>query len=547
MAQFLSRYWTQIRAQLVQMPANTKLLIGSLVVILLLAGYLIVQYTASPQMVPITSFAGDRQAEVAARLKQAGIKVETESGQLLVPADQQIEALSLMESGGLLAPDTSKAIDDMLLKSSPWDPSAKTTMAFLQAKQKFLAQVIAKMKGVRAADVVISMPERTGFGSTHRNPSASVSVVMQGGSRMDKPLVDAIAGLIGGAVAEMSPRDVVVIDAAGGRAHRVADAEEASSDAMIANIAQLEARYNQKINDVLRYIPGVIVAVSVRTDTVSQQETEAYKYKETEPLESERTKTTETTDSRPGGESGIRSNVGADVNAASKAGSSSKTEDTETRYRELPLTERTKTRKVGQTPQEVNVTVNIPRNYFVSLFKHGKADAADPDDAALQPIVDAQLTQIKKQVEPLIKTEANAGTVITSMILDASTMLALAGSAGGGGGGGITSLVSADWFQPAILTALAVVSIGIMMMMARKATKIAPLPSPEELAGVPPQINAEEELLGEVVESEPAMTGVELDEQEVQNRKVAQQINELITKFPGDAANLFRRWIRAEE
>lgn len=547
MTQFLSRYWTQIRAQLAQMPANTKLLIGSLVVILLLAGFLIVQYAASPQMVPITSFAGDRQAEVAARLKQAGIKVATENGQLLVPADQQIDALSLMESGGLLAPDTSKAIDDMILKANPWDPAAKTTMAFLQAKQKFLALVIGKMKGVRAADVVISMPERSGFGSTHKKPSASVSVVMQANARMDKPLVEAIAGLLGGAVTEMSPRDVVVIDAAGGRAHRVADAEEANSEAHIANVTQLETRYNQKINDVLRYIPGVIVAVSVRTDTVSQQETEAYKYRESEPLESERTKTTETTDVRAGGESGLRSNVGSDVNAGGKTGSGSKTEDTETRFRELPLTERTRTRKIGQTPQEINVTVNVPRSYFVNLFKHGKADAQEPDDAALQPMVEAQLTQIRKQVEPLIKTEANAGTVITSMILDAGAMLAMAGGAGGGGGGGITTLVSADWFQPAILTGLAAVCVGLMMMIARKATRITPMPSPEEMAGIPPQINAEEELLGEVVESDPAMAGVELDEQEVQNRKIAQQINDLVTKFPADAANLFRRWVKAEE
>src|SRR5690606_23528027 len=128
-----------------------------------------------------------------------------------------------LESSGLMARDTASAFDDVILKSSPWDPSLKTTMAFLQAKQKFLGQVIAKMRGVRGADVVISMPQQSGFGRTHVKPSASVNVVMQGGTKMNKQLVDAIASLVGGAVAEMSPQEVVVIDAVDGRAHRVAD------------------------------------------------------------------------------------------------------------------------------------------------------------------------------------------------------------------------------------------------------------------------------------------------------------------------------------
>ena len=153
--QFLKQYWSQIRVQSAQMPANTRLLIGSLIIILLLVGFLVLQYTGKPQMVPFTSLAGERQDEVAAALKQRGINVVVENGQILVPYDQRIDAMAVMESSGMLAPDSSKAFDDVILKSSPWDPSAKTSMAFLQAKQKFLAQVITKMKGVRGADVVI--------------------------------------------------------------------------------------------------------------------------------------------------------------------------------------------------------------------------------------------------------------------------------------------------------------------------------------------------------------------------------------------------------
>jgi len=547
--EFLKRYWSQIRVQSAQMPANTRLLIGSLVIILLLVGYLVLQYTGKPQMVPITSFAGERQEEVAANLRQRGIDVVVENGQMLVPYEQRIDALAAMESSGLLAPDTSKAFDDAIFKSSPWDPSAKTSMAFLQAKQKFLAQVITKMKGVRGADVVISMPQQVGFGRSHIKPSASVSVVMQSG-RMNKQLVEAIASLVSGAVAEMSPREVVVIDAVDGRAHRVGDPEEMNTDQLMANIVLIEGRYHQKISDLLQYIPGVIVAVSVRTDTVQHQDIREWKYSPNEALKKERTRTSETTDVRSGGESGLRSNVGADIVAGgNKTGSSTKTEEIETEFGPRELTSEARIKKTGQMAQDVNVTVNVPRSFFVSLFKSSKpADTADPDDAALQPLVDAHLAAIKKQVEPLIKTEVGPGSVTTHMILDVGAILAMTdGSGGAVGAGGVMSVVSAEWFQPAMLGTLALFSLGLMFFMVRKATRIAPIPTAAELAGIPPQITPDDDLLGEVTEHEQAMAGVELAEEEVQVRKVAQQIDELVSEYPAEAATLFKRWVRAEE
>jgi flagellar biosynthesis/type III secretory pathway M-ring protein FliF/YscJ len=543
--QFLKRYWTQIRAQSADMPANTKLLISSLVVILLLVGYLVIQYAAKPEMVPITGLVGERQAEIIPLLKQRGINVVTEGGQVMVPYDNRAEAIVILQAGGMLSQDNANAFDEVILKSSPWDPSAKTSMAFLQAKNKFLGMVISKMKGVQGAQVVISLPLQTGFGRTHVRPSAAVNIVMQGSGKVTKPLVEAVANLVSGAVAEMSPRDVVVIDARNPGAHHVADADEMDNDQVMANVVQMEARYHQKISDLLRYIPGVIVAVSVRTDAVQHQDIREFKYRESEPLESERSRTSETVGASSGGEPGARSNVGADVVAGgAKGGSSTKTEETETKFAPLPLTSEIRSKKVGQMAQDVNVTVNVPRSFFVGLFKHGKpADTADPDDAALAPLVDSHLSEIKKQIEPLIKTELNPGTVTAHMILDVGAILAMADAAGGGAGGGVVSIVSAEWFTPVLLAAF---SIGLMFFMVRKATRPVPLPTAQEIAGVPPQLEADEGLLGEVMEHEASMAGVELGEDEVQVRKVAQQIDELIAEYPAEAASLFKRWVRAD-
>lgn len=545
MAEFLKRHWTQIRAQASQMPANTRWLVGSLIIILLLAGYLIVQYAAEPEMVPITNFAGERQADVAERLKQRGIEVRVEGEQIFVPYDQQVDALVAMQSAGLMAADTSRAFDEMIQNTSPWDPSSKTRLAFIQAKQKFLSQVISKMKNVRAADVVLSVPNDRKFGRNYVKPSASVNVVMDGGTKVDKPLMEAIAGFVSGAVAEMTPRDVVVIDAADGRAHRVPGDDELASDQSLEIMAQVEKFHRTRIVDALRYIPGVIVAVNVRTDAIQRQDVEEWKYNPTEPLESEKNELVEMTGGGNSGAPGVRSNLGADIVGANSNASTSTSEKSETRYRDLPLTMRSRSRKLGHVPEEINVTVNVPRTYFVSLYQKSQGDeAAAPTIEQLQPIVEEQLEAIRKQVLPLIRTADSQGMVTAHMILDSSAMIAAAQA--GGGGGGVLGLGDGEVMQYGPVIALALLSVGLMFYMVRRTTRQPPMPTVEELAGVPPRLDADGEIVGEVDRAEQAMEGLELDEQDLQTRRVAEQIGELIAAHPEEAASLFKRWMRAE-
>jgi flagellar biosynthesis/type III secretory pathway M-ring protein FliF/YscJ len=43
------------------------------------------------------------------------------------------------------------------------------------------------------------------------------------------------------------------------------------------------------------------------------------------------------------------------------------------------------------------------------------------------------------------------------------------------------------------------------------------------------------------------MAGVELDEDDMRHRKIAEQIAEMIRGNPGEAATLVRKWVRTEE
>jgi flagellar biosynthesis/type III secretory pathway M-ring protein FliF/YscJ len=61
---------------------------------------------------------------------------------------------------------------------------------------------------------------------------------------------------------------------------------------------------------------------------------------------------------------------------------------------------------------------------------------------------------------------------------------------------------------------------------------------------VAPTIHAENDLVGEADESQTAMEGIELDENEIKTKKMLEQVQEMVKKNPNDAATLLNRWIQ---
>jgi flagellar biosynthesis/type III secretory pathway M-ring protein FliF/YscJ len=106
------------------------------------------------------------------------------------------------------------------------------------------------------------------------------------------------------------------------------------------------------------------------------------------------------------------------------------------------------------------------------------------------------------------------------------------------------------YVRPVTLGVLAVVSIGLMLFMVRRAAqRPAPPPSAEELAGVPPTLSSEEgdEMVGEAGEVEPPLPGMELDEDTLRQRKITEQVSEMIKNDPEEVGLVFSRLARRNE
>jgi flagellar biosynthesis/type III secretory pathway M-ring protein FliF/YscJ len=540
--EFLKRTWTQIRLQTSQLAPTQMWLILSLMVILLLVGYVMLQYAAAPEMVPITGFAGDREKAVT-WLEQRGIHVESEGGQIMVGQNDYLSALGALEQANLLAEDTTAAFDDLIRNHSPWLSTRQQKLNMLIAKQKVLGAIVSTFKGVRSAQVMASMPEKEGFGTTHVMPSASVNVEMQGRGQVSKSLVKAVAGLVSGAFARLRPSEVVVIDANAGRQHTMKDPMEVPPGETLENLQKVEAYHKAKIENFLRNIPNVIIAVNVQTDSVLRKQTEGWTYQPEDQLQRELNEERIKKQKSDRGEPGVRPNIGASINDGSAAGSEETESRTESEFRARAVTEKTTQVELGHATRKINVSVNVPYGYVNGLFKIDKGaevdDAGPPDDA----FVAAELDNIKSSVEPLIEKGGNVGTVSVVMIPDSSMFAVLDAPKTTG----LMDTLSSRTAKYIGLGALALVSIGVMLGMVRKATAPQDLPTVEELAGLPPGLEGEEEIIGRAAAADGAIQGIEVDAGEARSRRVAEQITEMINASPTEAGSLINRWLRTDD
>ncbi|MCC7408572.1 MAG: hypothetical protein IT442_10910 [Phycisphaeraceae bacterium] len=570
--EFLRRYWTQIQAQLPQLSPQVKWLVALIVLLLLLLGFLVVQYAASPELVPVTTASGAEQSEIVSRLKAEGIGATTEGVQVLVPASRKLDAIAVLAQANLLSDDPSKVFDDFFARQTPWTSNQQNAEALLQAKQKFLGQVINRMKDVRTAHVVLDMPLNQGFAQTHRRPSASVFVELKPGRSLNQTLVTGIASWVSGAIAELEKQDVKVVDAATGRAFEVPPEDQILPNQTLELVQVQERAVREKILQTLAYIPGVIVAVNVRIDPTRSEEVESYAYEKNEPMTSDFAREEERKSASDAGEPGVRSNAGVNIASSASAGRSEKITETTTLFGPKPLVSKSYKKSAGNLPQQVAVSINVPRSYFVQVWHQtfppspapggngggaapggAPASAAEPDDATLRPVIEAQLKVIEAQVKPLVSAE-NEGVVAVHMIPDAGVAMAsLAAPTSGfaavfsGGGGGTDGQGVSGWAKPVGLGALALTAVGMMLGMVRKATSRPPIPTAEELAGVPPILPTPDDLVGEVDAAETTMDGVELDDVEIRHRKIAEQIADMVKSNPREAAHILSKWVHTDE
>ncbi len=555
----------QLAGHLGRLGTIEKLLVGCVVVIVAMAFFLVSQYAgrSSAVQVALVSDPGD-QARAVTALQEAGIQADASpTGQILVNQEYAMRArAALMEQR--IAPTQTASFVERLVETRSWMNSRQDNhQHYWAAYGEYLSEILSMWQSLHSATVVIDMPEQSGLGRTHRRPTATVSVFPVGG-HLSQDAVDAIAIGVAGAVAGLEATDVSIVDGVSMMAYYASDDSRLSARRSLEHQAQVEAMIEDKIRGFLRDIPGMSLGVFAKVDGTRRTQQSQQFERPVSAIESEsRTEQTQQNTVR-GGVSGTRSNEPRSISQGSAADGSTYTETTEDSTFDSRFPSRTENvEDPGGDLLGVSVMLGVPRSHVLRLIEQETAPAAEgaePVTPTPQEIAD-RFDRVRSDLEARIQMAL--GNIVTGDPADVAVTVSmlsdapLVGNAGftpgfggsgmsGGGGGGFMGLASSGLIDKAVLGVLALVSVAMMAMLMRKATKKADLPTAEELVGIPPALKGDGDVFGEADEGDVPMSGIELDEEQVRAGKMLDQVGELVSASPETAASLLQSWVAAD-
>jgi flagellar M-ring protein FliF len=574
-----------ITKQLGPLAAGQKLLLASLAAVVVLTLLLVSQFAGRATMVPLMPGAtAEEQTRAAAHLQAAGFSVTTVNGNLSVPSEDQYRARAAIAAAGAGPADTKLMFSNLIEKQNWMMPRNQLDQMYLTALSNELSKVISAFPGIDSATVFVSNPQPMGLGAPARRPTAQVTVFPKAGSALQQTTVNALADLVSGSIAGLAAADVAVIDGLNKRSHRAGSPDDLFAGTYIEQVAKVEERVREKIQGHLAaFIPGVVVSVNAIVDGARRETKTTKVLPRGEGTESMlRRENTNSDTSSAGGsrgaEPGLGANVGLDITRGGGAsGTSTNSEQGETEFDNQFGTTMMHQQDARGRPTKVNATISVGREFMLEVLRRragtpaaaaggggGGGSTTEPTDDQINAAWDGpsgERARIEALVRPLLETEAgaggaiSAGTVVVSLLPVALTG-PTAGMPGGGGGGlgaggggglgGVAAIVGSDLVRQLVLGALAALAIGLMIVMVRKAGKAQPLPSAEELVGIPPALEANSDLVGEADQTDTPMTGIEIDADKLKTSKMLDEVTELVKTNPTSAATVFSRWLATE-
>jgi len=558
------RILATIQMHLGRLTATQKLLIGSLMVLALMSLFIVSLYAGRSELAELLPGAtAEDRAQAVAYLRTVGINAIEREGKVLVPAEAKYAALAQLQQGRKMPADTRLLFANLAEKQHWMMPRSQMEQLASQALMNELALVISNFPGIESASVFVSNPEPRGLGAAARKPTANVTVHTRPGVYLTTEMVNSLADLVSGSVAGLEAGEVRIIDSAKGKRYRAQDVGDVSASEYLEQVIKIEQRIQDKLMDALRYIDGVIVTVNAQVDG-SRRETKTHrvlpKGEGTESLIARETTSTVTQGQASAAyEPGVRPNTSMDLGSPGGGGGVSLSEEqTETAFENAFGTQTDLTIDPRGRPTRINATVSVPRNWAEGLARQRKGAAGgEPTEEEVQAAWAIEQERLRSALQPLVEATLgdarSEGTVVVSMIpvavpgLGAPVEAAAGGVAGIFGGGGVVGgMIRSGAIKTVVLGALAAASLLMMGMMVLKAGKREPLPSAEELTGIPPPLDPGMDVIGEAGEGDTAMTGIEIDDTALRSKKMLEQVSELVKKNPDQAASLFNRWISTE-
>lgn len=560
--EIVRRYLATIRLQLAGLTISQRLLIGLLVLVMVATIFFTVTLSAKPEMVVLIPqpMAAEEINRVEMYLKGKH-EYQVQGDKVLVPADKAYAIRGELFAAQALPKDTTAAFASLIKDSNFLKTDAASAREWNFATSETLTKMLRYFPYIEDAAVVIAKGERPGLGRDPVPSSASVTVKVRNNEGLTGGQVVAIVDMVRGAVAGLKREDVHVTD--GQRVYHAPSSDTPMPSDLLAYKKSIEDDLVGKLYTMFGDIGSVKIAVNVVPDMSSHSVVEEkYGPKPVKAAKHEMTRDTATTDGTTSSEPGVKPNTAALAGDSGGRKTSSTSNDTTTEN-EIRFN-KTLDQAIlppGTSIKDMTASISIPRSYFLSIYRRIVKDPkADPDDDKLQPTIDQQIKVAQGRAKNAIGAKLDEqirvdwfDDTIPARTVDIASVGSLAG-------GSIPAMVS-QYAKQAVLAAVALAVLGMMLMMVRRAV---PSTGGEEIdpsvffdgatagggggkgkrkGGSPNQFDTGDDVFGEANEGDAVLTGIELDDETIQSRKMVDEVSTMIKENPENAASLVKRWM----
>jgi flagellar biosynthesis/type III secretory pathway M-ring protein FliF/YscJ len=559
----LRRYLARIQAQLKGLTVSQRLLIGLLIVVMIGTIFLTVTLSAKPTMVVLIPQAMTPEEINRAEMYLKGkYEYTVEGDKIMVPAEKAYAIRGELFAAQALPKDTTVAFTELVKANNPFVTDATQARQWNYATQETLTRMLRYFPYVEDGTVIISRGERGGISRDAVPSSASVTVKVRNNEGLTTNQVVAIVDMIRGAVPGLKREDVHVTD--GQRVYHAPSSDTPMPSDMLAYKKAIEDELTRKLYTMFDDILNVKIAVNVVPDLSTKKMGEIqYDPKVIKGTTKETTRETTMNEGTPASsEPGVKPNVGLSADSSGGGHRSSSTTSDSTTENTLRFNEkRTDTiAPAGTDIKDLTASISLPRSYFVAIYRRQTRDAkADPEDEKLKDVIDAQIKAAQLRAKNTIGAKSD-DQIRVDWFDDTIAMrpqeVVVAGAFGSGTVGGYLT----QHAKQAVLGVLALGVLGFMLMMVRRAVPGAAGAEIDgsvffgnavggggggkgKRKGDPKAMDVTEDIFGEAGEGEAVLTGIELDDDTLQSRKMVDEVSNMIKENPENAAALVKRWM----
>ncbi|MFQ5804922.1 MAG: hypothetical protein ACE5I3_00565 [Phycisphaerae bacterium] len=395
---------TKAARQLGDMTLSQRLAIG--LGALLVVGSLIwlVQWAATPEMVPLLpnqSLEPEDLALVRTGLDAMNEPYQVEGSQVMVRAKADRPGiLASLQQAEKLPTDTAIGFAELVKEANPWISQEENSRRWTVALQSELARVLGQFHGVRQAWVILNLNARRGFARTQAESTAGVTLFMKGAEPVSRSLALAAARMVAGAVRGLPVKNVQVVDGGNNRVALDWDGEDDGSASSVHRLRrQLEREKEAQIREQLSFDQNVLVSVSVGLDyaTIHVQDSTVGEGATVK----EKMDSTSTVRNRRAQQPGVEPNVGM-VAGSGESADTSMSDRSEIISQPSQRTSTTQT--PAGVPKTITAAVSLSYTYLASIYRRNNPDAEEPPtEAQIEGVFGKQKQQIATHVAKLVK------------------------------------------------------------------------------------------------------------------------------------------------